>query len=289
MGELWAIPTMLRLGLVENIRRMSLRVAARLTEVEEADAWAARIMTANTESSAALAVALDEFINRHPTFTPNFVARFLHQIRGYQVNFTPLVWLEQWIAEDGPSAEVAVTRSNRMIALTQITVSNCITSLRAIGRLDWKEFVESQSATEKILRKDLSGHYSKMLFGTRDHYRHVVEHIAKRTKKPEEEVANIALGLTVQGHGQGDEPRSHIGYYLIGEGRKELEEATGYKPPAGERIYRWTQRHPTALYFGSIAAVTALLLALVFKVVDAGTAAERIAVFLLSLTVANEI
>jgi cyclic beta-1,2-glucan synthetase len=289
MGELWAIPTMLRLGLVENIRRMSLRVAARLDEVETADAWASRIMEANEQSPDALAAALDSFIRDHPTFTPNFVTRFLHQIRSYQVNFTPLVWLEQWIAEDGPSAEVAVMRSNRMIALTQITVSNCITSLRAIARFDWKEFVESQSATEKILRKDLSGHYGQMLFGTRDHYRHVVEHIAKRTKKPEEEVANIALGLTVQGHGQGDEPRSHVGYYLIGEGRSELEEATGYTPPLTERVHRWTQRHPTALYFGGIAVMTALLLVVVFKVVPAVTMGERIAVFLLTFLPANEI
>ena len=289
LGELWAIPTMLRLGLVENIRRMSLRVAARLDEVEKADECATRIMEANERSPDALAAALDSFITDHPVFTPNFVARFLHQIRGYQVNFTPLVWLEQWIAEDGPSAEVAVMRSNRMIALTQITVSNCITSLRAIARFDWKEFVESQSATDKILRKDLSGHYGQMMFGTRDHYRHVVEHIAKRTKKPEEEVANIALGLTVQGHGQGDEPRSHVGYYLIGEGRSELEEATGYKPPIKERLYRWTQRHPTALYFGSISVVTVLLLLLVFRVVPADTLGERIAVLLLTLLPANEI
>ncbi|HEY3745666.1 MAG TPA: hypothetical protein VGL17_05455, partial [Gemmatimonadaceae bacterium] len=235
MGELWAIPTMLRLGLVENIRRMSMRVAARLDEVEEADRWAARIMAANDQSSEALSTALESFITEHPPFSPTFVARFLHQIRGYQVNFTPLVWLEQWIAEDGPSAEVAVTRSNRMIALTQITVSNCITSLRAIGRLDWKEFVESQSATEKILKKDLSGHYPYMTFGTRDHYRHVVEHVAKRTKRLEEEVANIALGLTVQGHGQGDEKLGHVGYYLIDKGRAELEEATGYTPPFTEK------------------------------------------------------
>ncbi|MEO5579467.1 MAG: cyclic beta 1-2 glucan synthetase, partial [Gemmatimonadaceae bacterium] len=176
MGELWAIPTMLRLGLVENIRRMSLRVAARLDEVEVADAWASRLMTANDESPAALTRELDAFIDGHPIFTPIFVTRFLHQIRGYQVNFTPLIWLEQWIAEDGPSAEVAVTRSNRMTALTQVTVANCITSLRTIARLDWKDFVESQSATEAILRKDPSDHYSTMLFGTRDHYRHVVEH-----------------------------------------------------------------------------------------------------------------
>jgi cyclic beta-1,2-glucan synthetase len=289
MGELWAIPTMLRLGLVENIRRMSLRVAARLDEVETADEWAVRIMTANDASPEALAASLDSFIRDHPRFTPNFVARFLHQIRSYQVNFTPLVWLEQWIAEDGPSAEVAVMRSNRMIALTQITVSNCITSLRAIARLDWKEFVESQSATEKILRKDLSGHYSQMLFGTRDHYRHVVEHIAKRTKRPEEEVANIALGLTVQGHGQGDEPRSHVGYYLIGDGRAELEQATGYRPPFSEQIHRWTQRHPTALYFGSITIMTMLLLAAVFAVVPDVTLGQRIAVFLLVLVPVNEI
>lgn len=289
MGELWAIPTMLRLGLVENIRRMSLRVASRLDEVEEADRWAAGIMAANDKSSEALSAALENFINNHPGFSPTFVARFLHQIRGYQVNFTPLVWLEQWIAEDGPSAEVAVTRSNRMIALTQITVSNCITSLRAIARLDWKEFVESQSATEKILRKDLSGHYPKMTFGTRDHYRHVVEHIAKLTTRPEEDVANIALGLTVQGHGQGDEKLGHVGYYLIDKGRLELEQATGYTPPLSEKFYRWTQRHPTALYFGGIATGTLLLLWLLAEQLSNATVGQLIAVLFFALIPLNEI
>ena len=289
MGELWAIPTMFRLGLVENIRRMALRVRARLDEVESADRLAAEIMAANDESPTALAGALDRFINDHPPFTPTFVARFLHQIRGYQVNFTPLVWLEQWIAEDGPSAEVAVTRSNRMIALTQITVSNCITSLRTIARLDWREFVESQSATEKILRKDLSGHYAGMAFGTRDHYRHVVEHIAKQTKRPEEEIANLALGLSVQGHGQGDERRSHVGYYLIDDGRLQLEEATGYRPPWNERIYRWTQRHPTALYFGGIAASTTLLLLALLLIVPFTSIGQFVAVLVLAVIPTNEI
>lgn len=289
MGELWAIPTMFRLGLVENIRRMSLRVRARLDEVEQADKVASQIMVANDESPGALARALDAFINDHPPFTPTFVARFLHQIRGYQVNFTPLVWLEQWIAEDGPSAEVAVTRSNRMIALTQITVSNCINSLRTIAGLDWRDFVESESATEKILRKDLSGHYASMSFETRDHYRHVVEHIAKRTKRREEEIANIALGLSVQGSGYGDERTAHIGYYLIDAGRLELEQATGYKPPWRERIQRWTEHHPTALYFGGISTVTALLLMLLLAVVPAGIAGQATAVLLLAFIPLNEI
>ena len=141
MGELWAIPTMLRLGLVENIRRMALRVAARLQEVESADRAAAKLRDASEESQQALAKALASFVDEHPPFTPTWVARFLQQVRSYQTNFTPLIWLEQWIAEDGPSAEEAATRSNRRVALTQVTVANSITSLRTISRLDWKDFV----------------------------------------------------------------------------------------------------------------------------------------------------
>nr|MDQ3080825.1 DUF3131 domain-containing protein [Gemmatimonadota bacterium] len=289
MGELWAIPTMLRLGLVENIRRMSLRVSARFDEVELADFWAKRLMLANDDSPAALTRELDAFIETHPLFTPTFVTRFLHQIRGYQVNFTPLIWLEQWIAEDGPSAEVAVTKSNRMTALTQVTVANCITSLRTIARLDWKEFVESQSATDKILRKDPSGHYHTMLFGTRDHYRHVVEHIAKRTKKDEEAIADVALALSTVAQASGDPRCAHIGYYLIDDGRLELEKETGYTPPPREQIYRWTQRHPTVLFFGGIGLATLMLMALVFSVTDPPTMAWKIAVFLLALIPANEI
>ncbi|MEO8575349.1 MAG: glucoamylase family protein [Gemmatimonadales bacterium] len=289
LGELWAIPTMLRLGLVENLRRMSLRVAARLDEVEEADKWSARIMAANNKSPQALADGLKDFINNHPPFSPTFVARFLHQIRGYQVNFTPLVWLEQWIAEDGPSAEVAVTRSNRMIALTQVTVSNCITSLRTIARLDWKDFVEAQSVTEAILKKDPSGHYMQMLFGTRDHYRHVVEHIAKETEKPEEEVANLALKLSAQTDTPRDPRRLHVGYFLVDKGRIELEQATGYTPPFGERIHRWTRRHPTVLYFGAIAAATMLLLAGLLGIAGEVSFGWGIVVILLALIPANEV
>ncbi|HEY8166298.1 MAG TPA: glucoamylase family protein [Gemmatimonadaceae bacterium] len=268
MGELWAIPTMLRLGLVENIRRMSLRVSARLDEVESADRWAKRLMDANSASPTALTTELSAFIDNHPPFTPTFVARFLQQIRGYQANFTPLIWLEQWIAEDGPSAEEAVTRSNRRIALTQVTVANCITSLRTIARLDWKDFVESQSATEKILRKDRTGDYPKMNFATRDQYRHVVEQISKQTKNAEEEVAAEALALASADGISGVGRQAHIGYYLVDEGRFELEKKLGYKPLFREWVYRTVQHHSNAIYFGGIIIGTLAALVLLFEIFE---------------------
>ncbi|HET6761072.1 MAG TPA: hypothetical protein VFH13_03180, partial [Gemmatimonadaceae bacterium] len=275
MGELWAIPTMLRLGLVENIRRMALRVAARLQEVESADRAATVLREASEESPQALASALAAFIYDHPLFTPTWVARFLQQVRSYQTNFTPLIWLEQWIAEDGPSAEEAATRSNRRVALTQVTVANSITSLRTISRLDWKDFVESQSATEKLLRQDPSGHYPSMTFGTRDHYRHIVEHIAKRVKRPEEEIASEALALAKLAD-PSDVRHAHVGYFLVEKGRLVLEDKVGYTPPPGERVYRWIQRYPNTLYFGGITLFTMLALAVIMEVVEGAPVTTQI-------------
>ena len=288
MGELWAIPTMLRLSLVENIRRMALRVAARLQEVESADRAATALREASEESQQALAKALAAFVDDHPPFTPTWVARFLQQVRSYQTNFTPLIWLEQWIAEDGPSAEEAATRSNRRVALTQVTVANSITSLRTISRLDWKDFVESQSATEKLLRQDPSGHYPSMTFGTRDHYRHIVEHIAKRVKRPEEEIASEVLALTKLADPT-DARHAHVGYFLVDKGRAVLEEKVVYTPPLREWLYRWIQRHPNTLYFGGISLFTTLALAAILEVIETAPVTIWIIIALFSLIPASEI
>ena len=45
VGELWAMPAMLRLGLIESVRRMTLRTVQRLDENELAVQWADRILS----------------------------------------------------------------------------------------------------------------------------------------------------------------------------------------------------------------------------------------------------
>ena len=70
MGELWALPAMLRLGFLENIRRMAQRAARDAVDTRAADEWVTRLLDADAAGPEALARTLDVFVNFSPELTP---------------------------------------------------------------------------------------------------------------------------------------------------------------------------------------------------------------------------
>ena len=72
-----------------------------------------------------------------------------------------------------------VQLGNQQQAADQVSISNSINSLRTLGAIDWREFVETISTVEQTLREDPGGVYGRMDFASRDRYRHVVERVAK--------------------------------------------------------------------------------------------------------------
>ncbi|HET6578770.1 MAG TPA: glucoamylase family protein, partial [Gemmatimonadales bacterium] len=291
IGELWAVPAMLRLGLIENVRRMTLRTVQRLDELEAADDAAARIARAGEAGTAELDAELERFAAEAPPLTPTFVARFLQQLRIEGGALPAVVRLEQWIADEALSAEEAATRATQRLALTQIGMANSITSLRAIARMDWRTFVERQSRMEAILREDPSGFYPRMNFATRDRYRHEVERIAKRTRRSEEAVARLAVDRARAAmRGDAADPRrAHVGYYLVDRGLGELEQTTGYRPTTGESVERWVHRHPNTVFVGGVLTTTVAALAAVLWLGGPAARAEWLAVLLLGLLPAGDI
>jgi cellobiose phosphorylase len=291
LGELWALPAMLRLALIENVRRMSLRTVQRMDEIEKADEWAARIEAATGEGPGAHGAVLDAFVRNPPRLTPPFISRFLHQLRLTRGSYPPLAQIEQWISDRAMSAEEATARSTQHLALTQVMMAHSITSLRTIAHLNWPGFVERQSVMDAMLRADPADFYARMTFETRDRYRHVVERIARRTERGELEVARDALDLARRSVGAETEPplRSHIGFFLVDEGLGELEAVTGYQPGAGERVHRWVLRHPTLVLVGGIVSGTAVALAAVLWLGGAEARSMWLAVLLLGLLPASDI
>jgi cyclic beta-1,2-glucan synthetase len=262
IGELWAVPAMLRLGLIESVRRMTLRTVMRLDERDRATAAADRIRDANTRGGPHVRLALQEFAEQDHELSPHFVSRFLQLLRQTEGASIALEWLEHWLHDAGVPPTQVVAESTQRLALTQRVMANSITSLRDVGLRDWRVFVEHQSVMNTLLCADPDGTYPTMVFATRDRYRHVVERIAKATGRSEEAVAAHAIELARQGTRTSvageTPPYGHVGYYLVDQGLGDLEKWAGYRPTVRERLQRWAYRAPNVVFVGGLTACTTI-------------------------------
>ena len=259
LGELWAIPIMLRLALIENLRRVGVRIAADRAERDLANDWADRMIETAERDPKSIILVIADMVRATPPMASAFVAEFTRRLQGQSAALAvALTWIEQWLAESNLTIEQLVRLENQQQASDQVSISNSIGSLRALSAVDWREFVESTSVVEKILHEDPRGAYGAMEFATRDRYRHAVERIAKRSPLEEEEVAKKAIELarsSAAGQG-GDDRRAHVGFYLIDNGLPELERAVAVKVSIARTWRRIGERFPLAVYLGAIALIT---------------------------------
>ena len=218
LGELWAIPIMLRLAAIENLRRVSVRVIRDGADHRIACEWADRLnATAAADPQDVVLVVADMARSRPPT-SSSFVAELSRRLHGRSTTLAmPLHWIEQRLAASGHTREELVHLESQQQAADQVSVSNSIGGLRFLAAIDWRDFVEANSVVEQTLRTDPSEVYPAMDFSTRDAYRHRVETIARRHRISEFDVARIAIDQALAG-GTSGEISAHVGYYLIDDG-----------------------------------------------------------------------
>ena len=222
IGELWAVPQMLRIALIESIQDLAARALTELREREIADFWANRLITANRRDPNQLFSILAELAETQPGPSPYFAAQLVDHLYDEDAALVPVQsWLERTYRK--PLSELNLREQNRQTK-DQISIGNAFTSLRQLALLDWREIFEHLSRVERLLRLDPSGVYPKMDFDTRDRYRRTIEELARGSGQAEDQVAQRAIELATQAAGEAaeDERRIHVGTYLIGEGRREL-------------------------------------------------------------------
>ena len=263
-GELWAIPIMLRLALLENLRRVSARIGADRADRNRADYWADQMSAVAEKDPKSLILSIADMARSQPPMVGSFVAEFARRLQGKSPALAlPLTWIEQRLSEDGLTIEHLVQSENQQQAADQVSVSNSISSLRFLGAADWRAFVEARSGVEQILRGDPAGVYSRMDFATRDRYRHVVETTARRLGLEERDVAERAIDLACEaatGPHPGDRA-AHVGFYLVDKGLPRLRHALDARVSVVEAVWRACRIHPLALYLGGVVLLTLLLTA----------------------------
>jgi len=272
LGELWAIPIMLRLALIENLRRVAARLATTRFNRNLADSWADEMAETADKDPSNLILLVADMARSDPPMDSSFVAELVRRLQGLSPALTlPLTWLSQRLAATDQTIEHMVQTENQQQAADQVSISNSIGSLRFLGAMDWREFVETMSAVDHTLRRDPAGVYARMDFATRDRYRHVVENIARHSRLSEVEVAAKAIGIAgTNAAPAGVEARSaHVGYYLIDGGLPELEGAAGFRRTVPAALRRAGRDSPLALYLGSMLLLTLAATAVIVAKVHA--------------------
>ena len=216
LGELWAIPIMLRLALIENLRRIAVRIAIDRTDRNLADYWADRMLEIAEKDPKNLILAIADMARSNPPICSSFVAEFARRLQGQSAALAlPLTWIEQQLSESSLTIDKLVQSENQQQAADQVSISNSIGSLRFLATMDWREFVETMSVVEQTLREDPGGAYGGMDFASRDRYRHVVERIAKNSPLSEGEIARRAIQLALDGAAKKRQRRSRGACWVL--------------------------------------------------------------------------
>ncbi|MDH5275328.1 MAG: glycosyl transferase, partial [Gammaproteobacteria bacterium] len=256
IGELWALPLMLRLALVECLRSLAIGIDQLQHTSEEADFWANRLITSARRDPERLVDFMTELMRRHPEPTPHFASELVAHLYDEEAA-SPMVgvWLDRSFG--APMIEVIQHEHSRQVR-QQTLLANVVTACRRLPQVQWQDLLETMNRAGSELAKDPAAVYARMDVDTRNRYQHAIEEISRWSNTPEIEVVGRALALAEAG---GSELERHVGYYLVDEGRPQLESQSGARPPWRVRARRGLLRHATGCYLGGLAVASGALVA----------------------------
>ena len=258
LRELWALPSTLRVVLVENLRRLAersawrhvaRRSAQRLFEaLPQLDAAAVRSQLTQWQAAwprdpavSALALRLYE----------RLTDRALGQAEQRDADDSSWAAAQAWLAEVLPDPGATQAAEQAESAADHQSIRNAIGSLRNLGAADWAGLFESVHPTLRALgRIDV---YRQEHEATRDMAMHAIEALTERHALPEAEVAQVLRLLCNDADWAVDAEERAPLYWLSGPGRGRLLTELRLKPTRGERAAAALRRHRSAIYLGSLA------------------------------------
>jgi cyclic beta-1,2-glucan synthetase len=264
IGELWAVAITLRIVLVENLRRVAERLLLSRRARDEADVLADSLLGTGGQATISPASVLRDFEKK--PLERAFAVQLVQRLRDLDPKVGPiLVWLDERLAAQGTTADEIVRAEHQEQAAMTVTVRNVITSMRLTSDFDWQVFFESVSLVDQVLRA--GSNFAGMDFTTRDYYRHAIEDLSRGSKYTEIEVADRAVHRSNRARAEktdgqpADDRRADPGYYLISRGRWEFERELDFHIPWRRWLLRLYVRAAVPGYLGTIAILTAIILA----------------------------
>ena len=292
LSEVWALPTTLRVVLIENLRRLAERVGANKAAREVANLCADDIEHQTLQSLDSVLRLLNERgVGRA------FLVQMVQRTQDMQA--PAVVPLQLWLQTQLPNLSDARTQQAADQAADNLSVSNAVVSLRAIGDADWPEIVAS---TNSLMKKMLTTpQFASEHVTTRDQTLHEIEKLAKHSGQSELAVAEKLLALMHGGDIGATLPRpapteaKAAAYWLNGNGRAALVAQLGVTESFAVRWRRFRRASALPTYLCSLLLATVGLIAWILLphraslMVEHGATGLTIAAALLMIFPASEV
>lgn len=241
LSEIWALPTTLRVVLVENLRRLAERVATQKAACELADLCCDRPEPCTVPTLGALLALLTARGVGHI-----FLAQLGLRLRDRRErHLATLAWLQS-VTSDLPAALAQYSADQ---TADNLSVSNAVTSLRLIGEADWPDIVAASSALMGLMLT--SPLFRAEHTTTRDQTLHAIERLARRSGLSELTVGHRLRGLMQRASDPGS-AEAAASHWLQGAGHPVLLRSLGLdvRPFL---VWRAARRHlALPLYLGAL-------------------------------------
>jgi len=241
-GELWALPTTLRVVLVENLRRLAERVATEAAARDTAHALCDGLSAATGDA----VLQLFERLSKRGVSCA-FALQVMQRLHaasetGDEQGAQHRETIRVALASELPELALAQASQQAQQAADNMSVSNAIRSLQLLDSADWRGLIaQSSRLMQQMLRIPA---FAAERDDTQDTTLHEIERLARRSRRTEADVASIVSGLAQAP--SGSQRESCPGYWLSGAGTARLHKALGLPGPGLPGIGRLLNRQ-TAL------------------------------------------
>jgi cyclic beta-1,2-glucan glucanotransferase len=192
----------------------------------------------------------------------------------------------------GKPAENANDNGSQPDATAAIPLANLIKSFHRLSHTTLQDAFSALSKTEAILCEDPIGAYVRMDLETCDLYRSAIQELVMASSVDEFEIARLAVELSQQALTQNHpnerdrERRGHVGFYLLGRGRRLVKQRIRYRAHGTKAITETFREAPDVFYFLTLELL--LFVMMFFVVTGVRGAVPVIAAALLLILPASE-
>ena len=228
MEEIWNISSFLNIALIEQIRGVCEKIYFVQLQKYKVESIIERLVENKKSEDLIFRKNVENnklFFSKEP-----FIEYLSYRLNQYGKKGQPyLQVLEEQVIKTGTSISEIIKKEHFDIALKKLSIGNCIKSIKDIQRIDFTKIFEQINGVEDILKNDPAGIYESMTYKTKEYYRNTIKEISTENHVAEIYLTTKALELANKNKDAIDKRKSHIGYYIIGDGLRELSKELNIK------------------------------------------------------------